>query len=163
MAGGLYSARSDTGPDSPSLSLPPRLRAPSRQRGARVPRLNPGAPPPARWAQIRFPSDVPLSGLPRPFCAARDPGTSEGWVEGKRNPGPSLIRGFEMAHSGVGPEGDQRGCDPLLSGGLECGVTGVLPRPRPRRHPKVRTLLTSPGLTEGIGFPEQLASFFPGN
>lgn len=33
MAGGLYSAGSETDPDS--LSLPPSLRTPSRQRGAR--------------------------------------------------------------------------------------------------------------------------------
>lgn len=60
-----------------------------------------------------------------------------------------------MAHSGVGPEEDQRGCDPPLSGGLECRVTMMLPRPGPRKHPKVRTLLSSPCVTEVTGFPVQ--------
>lgn len=57
----------------------------SAERGAGAPRTYPCLPPPARWAQVRFPGDVPLSCLSHPLrvCTARNPGTSESWVERK--------------------------------------------------------------------------------
>lgn len=138
--GGHYSAGSEIYPDSPALSPSRGLRTPSRQRRA----LIKGAAHQFQsassraLAQVRFPGDVPLPRLPHPFrvCAARNPGTSESWVKGKQKPGPSLVPGFEMAQSGVGQEGDKRGCDPLLSGCLECKVTVVLPQPSPRENVK---------------------------
>lgn len=41
-----------------------------------------------------------------------------------------------MAQSGVGPEGEQRGCDPPLSGCLEYRATVVLPPAKPEEEPQ---------------------------
>lgn len=51
-------------------------------------------------------------------------------MDGKQNPGLSLVRGCEMAQSGAGQEADRRGCDPLSAFWL-FGVQVAVVRPLP--------------------------------
>lgn len=131
------------------------------ERGEGTPRTYPYLSPPARWAQVGFPGDIPLSCLPHPpqVCTARNPGW-RGNTETRMEPGSWLRNGLKR----VGQEGDERGSDSLLSGCLEYKVTVYLPQPNPRETVKTQTPFSP--LTLSHQSPrslEQLASFFLGN